>query len=576
MDYFTLRRQIAELAENLADKPLLARAIDVPGRSFSLHLKRRNGWNDLVISLDNPGQGLRLADNCSEIERSSSLVRTVNRLLTNARLTGIKLAGSEPAGQFDRVVRLDFMVIDSFFGNRSNYSLFCEFTGRVADVFVCDADLKIIDRFSRTSNNLIGGFYRLPDSQPLLNPITAGDQALLTLLAAPASEWQHRLGGCSPQFAAELAFRSGAGEVAGRLVCLRELCGECLAARPVSVYLRNDRFKTMSCFGLTHIAPGADYEFKTVNEAMNWLESFLAGPHRFNETRKRLLANMQHHLRQKNDLLEDQRRLGEKFAAADHYQNLGNLLTASLYRIKPGSSSVELEDWQTGQMVTVELDASRSPAANAARFFNLYKKARRGTIEVEKRIEAIQGEISWLNEQIWLIESADCEADLPVEEKKTNIQRGRNAKEPAAGRRGRVANIRPTYEIDGCRFYVGRNARQNDVLTFQVARRGDWWFHANDVPGAHVILKKPESDITETDLWRGAVLAAWFSFARESSKVAVDATETVFVKRIPGGMPGRVSFTNQRTIMVDPAAASAMIGLADGATQEAMPTAAKT
>ena len=74
-----------------------------------------------------------------------------------------------------------------------------------------------------------------------------------------------------------------------------------------------------------------------------------------------------------------------------------------------------------------------------------------------------------------------------------------------------------------------------------------------------MILKKPEGEVTEQDLLRGAVLAAWFSFARESGKVSVDATEVANVKRIPGGMPGRVSYTRQHTIVVDPGQAKSLL-----------------
>lgn len=559
MDYFTLRRHVAELAKALEDKPVVTRAVDTPGRSFSLRLKRCTGWNDLVISLDNPGQGFRLASGCSEIERSSSMVRTLNRLLTNGRLTEIRLAGKELDGEFDRVVRFHFVVIDSFFGNRSDFFLFAEFTGRVADVFICDADLKIIDRLSRTSNNLIGGNYRLPESQPMLNPSAIDDHAVSSILAAPPEEWKNRIGGLSPQFSSELAFRAENSEA--RLAEFRNLYSQCCSNQPVGGYLKNGKFKTISCFPLKNIAEKPDFAFATVNDAVNWLESFQAGPHRFNETKKRILSALQRDLKQKKDLIEDQRQLLEKFTAAGHYQNLGNLLVANLYRVKSGSKTVELEDWQTGEKLMIELDPSRTPAANASRFFNLYKKARRGIIEVEKRIETLNGEIVYLREQVWLTENALEESDLPFEEKKANHYKSglKIKKEQPAGRKGRMAGIKPSFVIDACRFYVGKNAKQNDLLTFQVARRGDWWFHANEVPGAHVILKKPSGEINANDLWAGAVLAACFSFARDSSKVAVDATEVSNVKKIPGGMPGRVSYTHQRTILVNPADAQELM-----------------
>ncbi|EKD81087.1 MAG: fibronectin-binding A protein [uncultured bacterium] len=86
------------------------------------------------------------------------------------------------------------------------------------------------------------------------------------------------------------------------------------------------------------------------------------------------------------------------------------------------------------------------------------------------------------------------------------------------------------------------------------------------MPGAHVILRKAEGEVTENDLHRGALLAAWFSFARSSSKVPVDCADVAHVKRIPGGGPGRVSYTHQRTLLVNPSAAETL--LADCATSQ--------
>lgn len=555
MDYLTLRKHVAGLAKALEDRPVIIRGIDLPGRSFSLRLKRREGPSELIFCLDAPAQSLWLAEKSCEIERSSSLVRTINRLLINGRLTKITLAGSESDGRCDRVVKLQVTVIDSFFGNRSDFFIMAEFTGRIADIFVCDSDLKILDRLSRSSNNMIGATYSLPDAAPAVDPGRVSDEELNEIFAGPPESWKNRLGVFSPQLEAELVFRSGkSASPRERAAVFRSLLHEAVSDQPLSVYLKNGRCRAVSCFSLGHLAEQPDFAFASVNDALNWLEQSQTSPGRLKEAIKQVVARFQRDLRQKQELLEEQQRLHEKFSGADHLQNLGNLLVANIYRIRPGSKSVELEDWQTEKTVLIELDPTRTPAANATRYFNLYKKARRGLAEVEKRIQAIQAEMAWLHEQIWLAENAASEADLPCEEKKSRARHSSGqTKEPAAGRKGRLTSVKPDFEIEGCRYYVGKNARQNDVLTFQVARRGDWWFHANDVPGAHVILKKAEGAVTETDLWRGAVLAAWFSFARNSSKVAVDATEVANVKRIPGGMPGRVSFTGQHTILANPA-----------------------
>ncbi len=175
-------------------------------------------------------------------------------------------------------------------------------------------------------------------------------------------------------------------------------------------------------------------------------------------------------------------------------------------------------------------------------------------------MECLVDEIRWLREQIWLTETATREADLCLDEPAGDHKK-RGKKSPDTVARGRKfrPDFQPALVIDNCRYFVGRNAKQNDQLTFQLARRGDYWFHANEVPGAHVIAKKAAGEMNETDLVRGASLAAWFSFARESSKVAVDYTDVAHVKRIPGGSPGRVSYTHQKTLLVNPALAGELL-----------------
>lgn len=558
MDYLTLKRHIEELSQKTDDKPIIARIIDAPGRTISLRLKHRNGWEDLVISLDNPNQGLRFASDCPEIERSTSLTRTLNRLITNGRLLSIELAGKEDKGQFDRVVKIHIAVVDSFFGNRTDYFMFCEFTGRIADVFICDSDLKILDRMSRTSNNLIGSSYRLPVSPPLINPFTADKEILKSALSASPERWAELIGGISPQIRDELMARNKAGQLLEDTI--KGLIEEYASSKSCFAYIDSaeNRFRIIAPFRLKSVQHLCEKEFEKINQAMNWVEETLVAGKRLQELKKRALNFLQKDLRQKNELLIEQKKLRKKYENHEYWQNLGNLLVANLYQIKPGSRSVTLEDWNSQSEVIIELDPAKTPSACAQKFFNLSRKYRRGIEEVDRRVTSLNSEIMWLREQIWLCESATSEADIIISEnKRPERSDKKNRKEPE-GRRRR-ADFKPVLEIDGCRFYVGKNARQNDLLTFQLARKGDFWFHANDVPGAHVILKKPEGAVSEENIYIGAVMAAWFSFARESSKVAVDFTEVANVKRIPGGSPGRVSYSGQRTLYVNPAAAAAIL-----------------
>ena len=286
---------------------------------------------------------------------------------------------------------------------------------------------------------------------------------------------------------------------------------------------------------------------------MNYVEDRICAPKRLENERKRVVASIAGDLRQKKLLLEEQKALRAKYEGYECYQNLGKLITANLYRIKPGSILLEAEDWNTGEKLDIKLDPEKTPAGNAKKYFNLYKKSKRGIVEVDKRIESIANDIKWYEEQLWLAENAENESWLQVEE---NTKTGRLTRKKESGKnknskRAKVL-MKPEVEIGDSRYYVGHNARQNDLLTFQVAKRGDIWFHANDVPGAHVILKKVEGEITQEDLVFGAKLAAMNSFAKSSSKVSVDYTEVSNVRRVPNGGAGQVFYTNQHTLVVEP------------------------
>ena len=105
---------------------------------------------------------------------------------------------------------------------------------------------------------------------------------------------------------------------------------------------------------------------------------------------------------------------------------------------------------------------------------------------------------------------------------------------------------------DGFLILVGRNNRQNDLLTLKQASKQDIWLHTQNIPGSHVILVTEGKEPSETAVRQAAVLAAYHSKARDSSQVPVDFTRIKFVKKPNGAKPGMVIFTNQQTLYVKP------------------------
>jgi predicted ribosome quality control (RQC) complex YloA/Tae2 family protein len=99
---------------------------------------------------------------------------------------------------------------------------------------------------------------------------------------------------------------------------------------------------------------------------------------------------------------------------------------------------------------------------------------------------------------------------------------------------------------------VGKNNRQNERLTLKTAHKDDIWLHAQNIPGSHVIIVRNNQEIPDTTLEEAAILAAYFSKAKNSSKVPVDYTERRNVKKQANSKPGMVIYNNFKTITVSP------------------------
>lgn len=115
----------------------------------------------------------------------------------------------------------------------------------------------------------------------------------------------------------------------------------------------------------------------------------------------------------------------------------------------------------------------------------------------------------------------------------------------------------PVTTVNGNPIYVGRSSRENDRVTFDIAKPDDTWLHARGVPGSHVIVRwlgTVPDDAESLD--RAAALAAWYSGARSSARAEVDITNRQSVRKIKGAGPGMVTYRNERTVLVTPSDAT--------------------
>lgn len=317
----------------------------------------------------------------------------------------------------------------------------------------------------------------------------------------------------------------------------------------------------------------APYELRQFGAAMTHVESISAAVQQYfaqetvasdyaglKQHAQKLLDTMRDRLTRRRESLQEQEAIG---AQAEALRVKGEMLLSFANQIAPRRQAVELS-YAPGEPAThIELDPQMSVVENAQNYFKRYAQARDAARAIPALLEEARLDLAYLEQLQHDLAMAATSADVretqrALEEmaqpKKPEIQEKGGKQRPQKG----GARQAPLTVIsdDGIEIIVGRNARQNDSVTFQMAAPGDVWLHARGVPGSHVIVRSAGRAAPQRTLEQAAALAAAHSAAHESTSVAVDYTERRFVRRSRGG-PGMVTYTNEKTVHARPATAAA-------------------
>jgi len=250
---------------------------------------------------------------------------------------------------------------------------------------------------------------------------------------------------------------------------------------------------------------------------------------------------------------------------AEGHKRAGDLLLANIATAERDGPLVRLTDYYAEGAPTVEMevDENRSLQEEAADRFARYGKAKRAAQEIARRLAEIGAELKGLGARQSELEQATAARD---DEALARLAGGRGGGAAAAGRReGRTrpgkkdavagtAGVRRYRSSDGYEILVGRGSRDNDQLTFRLARSYDLWLHAADYPGSHVVVRARgrDDEIPHRTVLEAAQLAAHFSRAGRDAKVAVNYAPRKLVTKPKGAAPGLVYLSGFRTLLVEP------------------------
>lgn len=219
----------------------------------------------------------------------------------------------------------------------------------------------------------------------------------------------------------------------------------------------------------------------------------------------------------------------------------GELILANQYMIKKGDTSVDVLDYYTNTMKKISLDKDLSAIENANKAFDKYNKKKRTKEATHIQLEHTRTEILHLESIKYTLDHITTAEDIhEVRRELMNTGYIKFRKDIST----KKAKSKPHHYLssDGYHMYVGRNNYQNDELTMNFAKNNDWWFHTKEVPGSHVIVKSQGVELPDKVYEEAAALAAFYSKAKNDTKVTVDYTLKKHLKKPNSAVPGYVIY----------------------------------
>ncbi|NJN08131.1 MAG: fibronectin-binding domain-containing protein [Richelia sp. RM2_1_2] len=483
------------------------------------------------------------------------------------QLGGLALVTIETIAPWERAVDLQFARRP---GEQALYHLYVEIMGKYSNVILTDAKNIIITAGRQVSEQkssvrpiLTGDVYEKPPK--LTTAIPSLDESL--------ENWQERVSLIPGAIKRQLPkiYRGVSPALVESMLLAANLSTESttdnltseewqLLFKQWQEWLKALQFEQFqpgwTSTGYTVLGWGTVEKAQNIQELLNRYYTDWLNQQIFSQLRHQLvqkLSNILEKLRSKAQTFEKRLQQSEK---ADEYRTKADLLMAYLQEWKPGMEEITLADFETNQPVKIQLQPDKNAVQNAQNLYKQHQKLKRARIAVEPLLAEVNAEIEYLEQvesAIAQIDNYQMDEDLQaLEEIREELITQKYLEDSEYRRRSSNEATTSFYRHQtpsGFEVLIGRNNRQNDQLTFRVAGDYDLWFHAQEIPGSHVLLRLEPGAIPEDhDLQFTANLAAHYSRARQSEQVPVIYTPTKNVYKPKGAKPG-IAIYKQETIL---------------------------
>ncbi|HGA4088617.1 TPA: NFACT family protein [Streptococcus agalactiae] len=429
-------------------------------------------------------------------------------------------------------------------GDHIKATLVVEIMGKHSNIILIDKnEHKIIESikhvgFSQNSYRTIlpGSTYIAPPKTKAINPFDISDQTLFELLQTndlSPKNLQQLLQGLGRDTALELSH------------CLKDN-----KLNDFRQFFSREYYPSLTEKSFSAVQFSSSHEtFQSLGQLLDYYYQEKAEKDRIAQQASDLIHRVQSELEKNIKKLAKQQDELLATENAEEFRQKGELLTTYLSMVPNNQDVVVLDNYYTNQTIEISLDRALTPNQNAQRYFKKYQKLKEAVKHLKGIISDTENTITYLESVETSLNHASMEDinDIREELVETGFIKRR-----AHDKQHKHKKPEQYLASDGKTIImVGRNNLQNDELTFKMARKGELWFHAKDIPGSHVLIRDNlnPSDEVKTD---AAELAAYYSKARLSNLVQVDMIEAKKLNKPSGTKPGFVTYTGQKTLRVTP------------------------
>lgn len=422
----------------------------------------------------------------------------------------------------DRIIVISVNSFDEL-GYKNKINLILEFFGRNANLIITDENYLIIDCLKRLFPNdnddriiLPKYTYKFPISEKV-NPYLANE-------FMPFNNYE----GVSSLCFEELLYHNSFNPL------YQEVSPVIMKASKTFFY----------CFDLKYLNKRETISFNTLSEMLEYFYKTKIDNNNFNAEQEFILNYIKKEIEKTTN--KNNKQLLELEKAKDNlkYEQIGNIFASNIYKSKKGDTSIKAIDfYNDNKEITISLNKDLTPNQNLESFFNKYNKAKRAILFINEQLLENDNHIAYLNcllNQLTISKSNDLKEIY----QELGIKQNSNNK----------VKSKPNYLVyntkNGDIILVGKNNVQNNYITHKLANKNDYFFHVQNIPGSHTILKTEK--LTEDNIKLAATIAAYYSKYREATNVCVDYTLIKNVRKVPGINGSFVTYKNQKSIFVRP------------------------